>query len=337
MSGVAPEDSTPPVQSHANQDRPVVTILSGGPTDTSLAGEDYQRRWLEPDPLTEVRDPRPGLPAVIDQPPTGYLLPADMIERVLRRDEPELLARQGLTDSASLRAAVETALSSPQEPEAINRLLRLYEHETTVLARSRRNQLHDLAAGWIAAQSLVWQSLMGRSLRPLAVTEAGEILPVPPRELETNGPRRVFHSGNVIWHDATAPDSGRSGRLVVAKEDFDKWFEAGAASGAPKGHAPAAAVDHPPAVIEILTASRADAPASLSQPAKKRTGPKTDLTETAAKNMAADVQAGKYTFDELDNWRQKTLAFCYGVKSRTTAMRALREARIIVTNSNSDN
>jgi hypothetical protein len=189
-----------------------------------------------PPPRFDMPDPDQLEPGVLD-PPAGYLVLADMIEQVLRRNEAALLARQGLSDSATLRAAVARALSRPHrqtEPE----ILVLYDHDRSVLARSGEKQRRYLAEGWLAAWSLVWQSLIDNSLLSFVVTSSGGIFPVPPRELEeANGPDRVLRRGIVTWHDVIAPNSTRSGNLVVAREDFGKWLEAGLAGGTPTGNA----------------------------------------------------------------------------------------------------
>jgi hypothetical protein len=56
---------------------------------------------------------------------------------------------------------------------------------------------------------------------------------------------------------------------------------------------------------------------------KKPTGPKTKKTVLATQAMRADIAAGDQSLDSLSEMPQKELAHKYGVKSRSTALKAL--------------
>jgi hypothetical protein len=60
-----------------------------------------------------------------------------------------------------------------------------------------------------------------------------------------------------------------------------------------------------------------------SKRGKKRTGPKTKKTVLATEAMRADIAARDQSLDSLSAMSQKELAHKYGVKSRSTALKAL--------------
>lgn len=80
-----------------------------------------------------------------------------------------------------------------------------------------------------------------------------------------------------------------------------------------------------PCGYEAIFVARRDAlalwPSNLSGEARKRTGPKSNMTSSLAEIMLADLRAGK----DLGSEKQESLAAKYGV-SRSTAVRALEDA-----------
>ena len=68
------------------------------------------------------------------------------------------------------------------------------------------------------------------------------------------------------------------------------------------------------------------APPPIDDLPRKKPGPKGGDTARAARAMLVDLRDGKQTFSTLHSMKQESLAAMYGVKSRDTAVKALKQA-----------
>lgn len=194
-----------------------------------------------------------------DEPPPGFLLMAGVVERLVKRRDPRLIAIK------DWRTAVAKAFSlgkQQTDPKILRWHKLFYDHDSSVLWRSDDRQLQELRANLLAAEEKLWSSLSDGSLPLSILTRDGQIVPVPPHELEVNGFDRVVRTERVTWRDAQGPDGRQSGTPIIAETDLDSWLAAPVGTDTQEGLRQPVGEERQ----EMITAAPNDAPGPYPAP-----------------------------------------------------------------------
>jgi hypothetical protein len=239
MNEAAPEDNTPPVQLHAEQVRPVVTIIE--PKDSSAVwrgpGEiEDQRGWgeanprqprVQPDSQEQPTEPRRKAVSFGESPP-GYLHLSAALERMVSRAAPDLLPMLApLNEPNWLPAAVDEGLriycARPKPGESRDRIIAIYDNPRSVIERGRDDQLRELGRLWEEAEQGLWRALKDGELQ-LIVSVDGKEVKVPTLPLHSISRSSVFRKERIVWPDRRAPEAHYSGVPLIREAEFKRWM-----------------------------------------------------------------------------------------------------------------